>query len=55
MSLEFYCRWGSTVECDYICLKYSKNWGSIVVEVLLSLEFYGLHALYLTKIRIFLK
>jgi hypothetical protein len=43
MSLEFYCRWGSTVECNYIFYKYLKNWGSIVVGVLLSLEFYGLH------------
>jgi hypothetical protein len=43
MSLEFYCRWGSTVECNYILKKYLKNWGCIVVGVLLSLEFYGLH------------
>ena len=42
MSLESYCRWGSTVECNYIFLKYLKNWGSIVVGVLLFLEFFCL-------------
>jgi hypothetical protein len=44
MSLEFYCRWGSTVEILYILKKYLKNWGSNVVGVLLSLEFYCQHA-----------
>jgi hypothetical protein len=49
MSLEFYCRWGSTVEFLYILKKYFKNWGSNVVGVLLSngvllsLEFYCQH------------
>ena len=42
MSLESYCRWGSTVECNYIFFKYLKNWGSIVVGVLLFLEFFCL-------------
>ena len=54
MSLEFYCRLGSTVESIYIIKKYLKNWGSNVVGVLLgslcsffgvclTLEFYGQH------------
>jgi hypothetical protein len=60
MSLEFYCRWGSTVEFLYIKKKYLKNLGFYVVGVLLyleffclqlSLEFYGQHRklLYLFK------
>jgi hypothetical protein len=47
MSLEIYCRWGSTVEFLCILKKYLKNWGSNVVGVLLSLEFYGQHPEYL--------
>jgi hypothetical protein len=39
MFLEFYCRWGSTVESLYIFKKYLENWGSNVVGVLLFLEF----------------
>ena len=42
MSLEFYCRWGSTVEFFYILKKYLKNWGSNVVGFLLYLEFFCL-------------
>jgi hypothetical protein len=41
MSLEFYCRWSSTVAYREIFLNYFKYWGSIVGGVLLSLEFYG--------------
>ena len=49
MSSEFYCRWGSTAEFLYILKKYLKNWGSNVVGVLLSLEFYGQHPDKITK------
>ena len=42
MSLGFYYRWGSTVGSIYIFLINLKNWGSIVVGVLLSLEFFCL-------------
>ena len=42
MSLEFYCRWGSTIECNQNFLKYLKNWGSNVVGVLLFFEFFCL-------------
>ena len=43
MSLEFYFRWGSTVEFLYILKKYLKNLGCNVLGVLLSLDFYGQH------------
>ncbi len=49
MSLESYCRWGSTVECNYIfflifkILGFHCCWGSSVFGFLLSLEFYRLH------------
>jgi hypothetical protein len=42
MSLEFYFRRGSTVGSIYVFNKYFKNWGSIVVGVLLSLKFFCL-------------
>jgi hypothetical protein len=38
MSLEFYCRWCSTVAYKEIFKNYLKYWGSIVGGVLLSLE-----------------
>jgi hypothetical protein len=41
MSLEFYCRWSSTVAYKEIFLNDFKYWGSIVGGVLLSFEFYG--------------
>ena len=44
MSLEFYCRWGSTVEFLYIFKKYLKNWGYNVVGVLRFLEFFCLRS-----------
>ena len=43
MSLEFDCRWSSTVANKEICQNYFKYWGSIVGGVLLSFEFYGRH------------
>jgi hypothetical protein len=52
MSLEFYCRWSSTVEFLYIFKKYLKNWGSNVVGVLLSLEFYCQHPKELCTIKL---
>jgi hypothetical protein len=42
MSLEFYCRWGSTVEILYIFKKYFLKWGSNVVGVLRFLELFCL-------------
>jgi hypothetical protein len=39
MSLEFCCRWSSTVAYKDIFKNYLKYWGSIVGGVLLSLEF----------------
>ena len=55
MSLELYCRWGSTIECNYNLKKYLKNWGSNVVEVLLFLEFYRQHTshYYIPKVFFF--
>jgi hypothetical protein len=41
MSLEFDCRWSSTVANKEICQNYFKYWGSIVGGVLLTLEFCG--------------
>jgi hypothetical protein len=44
MSLEFYCRWSSTVTYKEIFKNYLEYWGSIVGGVLLSLEFYDRHS-----------
>jgi hypothetical protein len=54
MSLDFYCRWSSTVAYKEFFLNYLKYWGSIVGGVLLSLEFYGRrHTFYLYAIVFF--
>ncbi len=50
MSLDFYCRWSSTVAYKEIFKNYLKYWGSIVGGVP-SLEFYGRHTMYVYRIK----
>ncbi len=58
MSLEFYCRWSSTVAYKEIFKNYLKYWGSIVGGVLLSYCFPKVRArsfIFLSQNFIYLK
>jgi hypothetical protein len=50
MSLEFSCRWSSTVAYKDIFINNLKNWGSFVGGVFLSLELYSRHTVTIAYI-----